>query len=58
MLLVKIAIWLVMYPFGLVGYIIMSVIEMLQFFFNSPVDVWNIISRAVDGVEDEVPAKE
>lgn len=57
MFLVKIAMWLVLYPFGVVGYIIMSVIEMLQFFFNSPIDVWNIISKAVDGVE-EVAAEE
>lgn len=54
MILAKIAIWLVMYPVGLVGYIIMSIIEMAQFLFNSPVDIWNIISNAVDGEEEEV----
>jgi hypothetical protein len=57
MFFVKIAIWLIMYPFGLIGYIIMSVIEMFQFLFNSPVDIWNIISEAVDG-EEEVVVKE
>jgi hypothetical protein len=58
MILAKIAIWLVMYPFGLIGYIIMSIVEMVGFLFNSPVDIWNIISRAVDGVEEEVAAEE
>lgn len=58
MILAKIAIWLVMYPLGLVGYVIMSIIEMAMFLFNSPVDIWNIISRAVDGVEEEVAAEE
>lgn len=57
MILAKIAIWLVMYPVGLVGYVVMSIIEMIGFLFNSPVDIWNIISNAVDGVEEE-PAKE
>lgn len=57
MILAKIAIWLVMYPIGLIGYVIMSIIEMLSFLFNSPVDIWNIISSAVDGVE-EVSARE
>ena len=52
MILAKIAIWLVMYPIGVVGYFIMSVLEMLAFLFNSPVDIWNIISRAVDGEEE------
>jgi len=57
MFLVKIAIWLVMYPFGLIGYTIMSIVDMAHFLFNSPVDVWNIISKAVDGTE-EVAAEE
>ena len=52
MILAKIAIWLVMYPIGVVGYFIMSVLDMLAFLFNSPVDIWNIISRAVDGEEE------
>lgn len=54
MILAKIAIWLVMYPLGVVGYFIMSVLEVLAFLFNSPVDIWNIISKAVDGEEEEV----
>lgn len=57
MLLIKILFWLVLYPFGLFGYMVMSIFEMGVFLFHSPVDIWNIISKAVDNIQEE-PAQE
>ena len=49
----KSLIWCIMYPIAFFGYFIMAVLEAIWFLFNSPVDIWMIISRAVDGQEEK-----
>lgn len=53
MLLMKIMFWLMLYPLSVVGFIITSIWDMVLFLFHSPVDIWNIISRAFDNIEAE-----
>lgn len=54
MALVKIAVWLVAYPIMFVGFMGVTALEIVTFLFNSPVDVWNIISTSFEQpVEEE-----
>ena len=48
MLLVKSALWVVVYPFILFGYGLSVAWEVISFLFHSPVDVWSIISKSID----------
>jgi hypothetical protein len=48
MFLIKVAIWLVMFPITVVGFAWMSILEWVAFLFNSPIDIWTIVSHNVD----------
>jgi hypothetical protein len=47
MLLAKIGIWLLLYPLTVTGFFILSLFEWIHFLFNSPVDVWNVITKSI-----------
>lgn len=47
----KSILWLLIYPMACVAYFFVAIVEAITFLFNSPVDVWILISEAVDGVE-------
>ena len=47
----KLILWLLIYPSALVVYFSVAILEAITFLFNSPVDIWILISEAVDGVE-------
>lgn len=48
MFLIKVAIWLVMFPITVIGFAWLSVLEWVAFLFHCPVDIWTIVSRNVD----------
>jgi hypothetical protein len=48
MVLVKLVLWLTVYPLIFAQYMLTSVYGWVTFLFNSPVDVWNIVSRNVE----------
>ena len=47
----KILLWLLVYPVAFVIFFSVAILEAVTFLFNSPVDIWILISEAVDGVE-------
>lgn len=53
MLLVKIGIWLLLYPLTVIGFFLISAFECAWFLFNSPVDVWGVINRSIKEVYGE-----
>lgn len=53
MFLIKLAMWSVLFPAALLGYAIMTILEVIAFLFNSPVDIWRIISNSLDSVQEE-----
>lgn len=52
-MLLKMILWTFLYPLVVAGYAIMSIFEVAVFIFNSPVDVWTIISDSVDNPQEE-----
>ena len=48
MVLIKLVLWLTVYPLILLHYFLSSVFGWVSFLFNSPVDIWNIVSRNVE----------
>lgn len=54
MFLVKSALWIVVYPLVLFGYAALSLTSWIGFLFHSPVDIWNIISNALEQAAAEV----
>lgn len=53
MFLVKLAIWAVMYPVTLALFAWTTIVSLLDFLFNSPVDIWNIITESVNEATKE-----
>jgi hypothetical protein len=49
MFLVKALAWLIVYPLVILGFGISIAVSCLWFLFNSPVDIWNVLS---DGIEE------
>lgn len=52
-MLVKSLLWIILFPITVVGFFIMTLIECLSFLFNSPVDVWELISKSIDEATSE-----
>jgi hypothetical protein len=52
-MLLKLILWTLLYPLVVAGYALMSIFEICVFVFNSPVDVWMIISDSVDNPQEE-----
>lgn len=48
MFLLKLLIWLFVYPLMFISFLMGSMFGWIVFLFNSPVDIWNIISTSVD----------
>ena len=48
MFLIKLVIWITVYPIFVFSYFCSTLFECIAFLFNSPVDIWNIISKNVD----------
>ena len=48
MVLVKIVLWLTVYPLIFAQFVLSSMFSWISFLFNSPVDVWNIVCKNVD----------
>ena len=48
MFLIKLLIWMLVYPLMFAGFLMGSMFGWMVFLFNSPVDIWNIISSGVD----------
>jgi len=48
MLLLKTAIWSLMYPTIVAAYAAHTIFMWVKFLFNSPVDVWTIISTSIE----------
>lgn len=53
MLLQKILAWSVMYPILVVSYMGHVIFQVTSFFFNSPVDMWNIIGKELEEQQAE-----
>ncbi len=53
MVLIKTLAWIVMYPLVLIGFAAVNVLNTLSFLFNSPVDIWNIISDSIDEAAEQ-----
>lgn len=53
-MLIKALLWLAVYPIMCIGYITVTAWDLVSFLFNSPVDVWMIISRSVDDSQEEI----
>jgi len=51
MFLVKALAWLVVYPLVVLGFGLSVAFACFWFLFNSPVDIWNVLS---DGIEKAV----
>jgi hypothetical protein len=52
MLLTKVIAWSLLYPIALCGFAMSIVFTIVSFLFNSPVDIWIMISNTID--ENEV----
>jgi hypothetical protein len=52
-MLVKSLLWIVLFPITVIGFFIMTLVECVSFIFNSPVDVWDLISKSVDEATSE-----
>jgi hypothetical protein len=48
MFLAKLIAWLVLYPLTLLGFVMTTVFSVFSFLFNSPVDIWIMISKTLD----------
>lgn len=53
MLFIKLLIWCVMFPMMVFAFALTTVFQWLQFLFNSPVDVWNIIDESIDQTQKQ-----
>ena len=48
MFLIKLLIWMLVYPLMFASFLMGNMFGWMVFLFNSPVDIWNIISSGVD----------
>ena len=48
MLLTKVLAWSVLYPIALCGFAVSTLFTVISFLFNSPVDIWVMISSTID----------
>lgn len=53
MLIAKSLVWLIFYPLVLIGFVFNQLVIWIQFLFNSPVDIWEIISKAMEEAAKE-----
>ncbi len=53
MFLVKTVLWVLLYPLLFTGYFAISCFQALSFLFNSPVDLWIIISNSLEQQAEE-----
>lgn len=52
-MIAKMLVWIVLYPIMLLSFLTTSLWSIVTFLFHSPVDVWIMISKAVDQAVEE-----
>lgn len=52
-MIAKLLLWTTLYPIAVVSFFFTWLWNMVVFLFNSPVDIWMLISDAVDGELEE-----
>lgn len=53
MLIAKSLAWIILYPLVLFGFVFNQLMIWIKFLFNSPVDIWEIVSKAIEEAAKE-----